>query len=57
MFTSKQCLAKAEEMAAYGLTCPSQVERDGYANVAEGWRRTAVLAEADERWTELHPDP
>jgi hypothetical protein len=56
MLTSLECLTKADEMEARGLACSLQSRRDGYANVARGWRRTAVLAHAQEQWEALrHP--
>lgn len=49
MFTARECLVKAEEMEAYGLTCAGQSQRDDYASVGRGWRRSAKLADAHER--------
>lgn len=48
MLTSIECLVKADEMDAYGLTCTAKSQRDNYASVARGWRRTAALAAAHE---------
>lgn len=45
MLTSLNCLAKADEMAAHALTCVKQVHREGYADLAPGWRRAAALAD------------
>lgn len=55
MLTSLECLAKAEQMEAYGLTCPTQAQRDDYVSVGRGWRRTAAKALAQEQWVALHP--
>lgn len=55
MLTSLDCLAKADEMAAHGLTCATQQRRDGYAEIALGWRKAAALAYAHEQWVSLHP--
>jgi hypothetical protein len=50
MLTSLDCLAKADEMAARALTCVKQMDREGYADIALGWRRVAAIAGEQERY-------
>jgi hypothetical protein len=51
MKTSVECLAKAAELDALARGCPDGPVRDGYSGAADGWRRTAILAQQQEKWT------
>jgi hypothetical protein len=51
MISSSECIAKAIELEAAGPACANQDQREGYACLALGWRRTALLALAHEEWS------
>ncbi|MBC9032062.1 hypothetical protein IAG41_06630 [Sphingomonas sp. JC676] len=50
MLTYRECLARADAMEAYGLTCSIPVQREDYVSVARGWRRVAMLALAQDKY-------
>jgi hypothetical protein len=51
MMTSFECLAKADELDAFGFECDTPNGREAYATLAMGWRRNAIMA----RHEESHP--
>jgi hypothetical protein len=55
MLTSLQCLAKADQLDSLALSCPGQSDRDAYADTADCWRRTAIMARQQDEWHALHP--
>lgn len=54
MRTSLECLAKAKEVDRLATDSSSQAGRDAFVSVALHWRRAAVMAIVQERWTTLH---
>jgi hypothetical protein len=54
MMTSIECLAKAAELDAAARLCPRDSDRMGYTQTADGWRRTAVMAQRQEVWEAAH---
>jgi hypothetical protein len=52
MRTYAECLAKADEFDRIGYHSLTQTEREEYARLAQGWRRTALLARQQEAWGE-----
>ena len=55
MRTSLQCLAKADQLDGLALLCPGQSDRDAFADTADCWRRTAIMARQQDEWRALHP--
>ena len=55
MLTSLECMAKAKEMDARACGCSHPGDKAAMTEMADEWRRTALMARQQEAWAELHP--